>query len=173
MARILPGKKVLMQLRLRGPCGKELHVGPGGHHGHTVLHHARQIGYYLALFHVLGLRRRIADDPRHPVPFDKFRVKLEPAALEGDRPEAAGQQAQAVGVIIGRLVDGDDELRLGQRHGIGAGLAIRATEQRAVPLVEGEPVVRAGHDVPQVPPAAVKLPEQLQRRHAVKRRIKD
>ena len=70
-------------------------------------------------------------------------------------------------------MDGDDELGLRQQHGVGAGLPIRAPKQRAITLVKGKPVVRTSHDVPQVPPAAVKLPEQFQRRHAIERRVQN
>ncbi len=162
-----------MELALRRPGAEELDVRSGGNDGNAVLYHPGEPRRHVTFVARFGLGRGTTHDPRQPVPLDELCVELQSAALEGHGPEAAGKQAQAVGVVIGRLVDGDDDFPRLQQLRIGAGPAVGPPEEGVVLLVKSEPMVGAGLDVLQMPPARREVPDEFQRRHAEKGRVEN
>ena len=100
--------------------------------------------------------------------FYKTRIERQAAAFETDRPQAAGKQPQAVGIVIGGMVRHENELSRRQRARIRAKRSVLPHEHRIVPAVEPEPVIGLRHNVHDMPPVPVEAPYKFQRRKTVK-----
>ena len=160
-----------MQRPLRLPGAFQLHARPVRHHGHGVLHHAREPPRHIPFFQRRGLGRGLAHHPGHPVPLHEAGVKRQPPAFERNGPQAAAQKPQTVGIIIGGVMLYKNKLAGRQGARVRAEHPVFPHKHRIVPAVEAEPVVGPGHDVHQMPPVVPTPPDKLQRREAVKRRV--
>ena len=170
---VLPGQKVLMQRPLRLSGALQLHIGPVRDDGHGVLHHAGKVPRHVLLFQSFGLGRGLSDHPRQTVPLHKLGIKTQSAALEGHGPEATGQQAQTVGIVVGGMVLDKDELPRWQRHRLCGDTTVDPHEGRAVFVIKAEPAGRPGHNVHKVPPVVTGPPDQFQRDETEEGRIQD
>ena len=162
-----------MQRPLRLPGALQLHIGPVRDDGHGVLHHAGKVPRHVLLFQSFGLGRGLSDHPRQTVPLHKLGIKTQSAALEGHGPEATGQQAQTVGIVVGGMVLDKDELPRRQRHRLCGDTTVDPHEGRAVFVIKAEPAGRPGHNVHKVPPVVTGTPDQFQRGKAEEGCIQD
>lgn len=145
------------------PALSSFTLAPCGMTATASWHHAGKVPRHVLLFQSFGLGRGLSDHPRQTVPLHKLGIKTQSAALEGHGPEATGQQAQTVGIVVGGMVLDKDELPRWQRHRLCGDTTVDPHEGRAVFVIKAEPAGRPGHNVHKVPPVVTGPPDQFQR----------
>ena len=81
------------------------------------------------------------------------------------------EQAQAIGVVVGRMMRHENKLASRQRNRLRGKSPIDADKGWLVGGVKAEPSLRPGDNIQKVPPIPVKAPDELQGRKAKERSV--